>query len=353
MTFQTLARRVRDPELPLGLRYAALRSALEYYRRLGYHATWSFITGIDSRKSQPLDGPGLLNALERLETSRNAWLIEMEDYAARRTVLKREHGIPADREESRFRQGRRWAGPDTRAATFHAVADQWNPSRRYDGPAGLWEPFAPLEQELSGIVDAYLGSGLTAVQRSAVPALHERIQEVRREHSRPFNLWMPTARLGKTAELIQHEALPLVRRGWIGDADRITEIFWAARQQMAYLPDLHTLDQTRWWVANIMAPQSELWIAEAHGVPVGFAALHGTWLDHLYLTPAHQGRGIGEALLAKAKQRRPELDLHVFEQNTGARAFYARQGFAQVGSGDGSDNEERLPDLHLRWRARS
>ncbi|WP_408612609.1 N-acetyltransferase [Glycomyces luteolus] len=55
-------------------------------------------------------------------------------------------------------------------------------------------------------------------------------------------------------------------------------------------------------------------------------------------------------MLARAKRRRPELDLRVFEQNTGARAFYARHGFSEIASGDGSDNEERLPDLHLRWR---
>jgi GNAT superfamily N-acetyltransferase len=97
-----------------------------------------------------------------------------------------------------------------------------------------------------------------------------------------------------------------------------------------------------------MAPQSELWIAEVHGMPVGFAALNGDWLDHLYLAPAHQGRGIGEALLAKAKRRRSELNLRVFDQNTNAR-----HGFQEVSSGDGSDNEEGLPDLHLRWRAGS
>lgn len=349
MTFQTLARRVRDPELPLGGRYTALRCALEQYRMLGYQHAWAFITGSQVAGPRRLDEAGMLDALQRLETSRNTWLLEMEAYAARRRAHKRER-IPVDKEEDRYRKGPRWPGPDARTATHTAVAYQWSVNRSYDGPAGHWEPFAPLEQELSGLVDAYLGSGLTAAQRSRLPALGALIDGVRREHSRHYNLWLPTAQLGRTAELIRHEVLPLVRRGWLGDADRITGIFWAARGHMTYLPDLYTLDQTRWWVANVMAPQSELWIAEVHGVPVGFAALNGTWLDHLYLEPAHQGRGIGEALLAKAKRRRPQLDLRVFEQNTGARAFYARQGFAEVGSGDGSDNEEHLPDLHLRWR---
>lgn len=143
---------------------------------------------------------------------------------------------------------------------------------------------------------------------------------------------------------------PLVRRGVVGDATRVTEIFWAARSGMAYLPALHTYDETAWWVGEVMIPASELWIAERHGVPLGFATIGGDWLDHLYVEPAAQGHGIGEALLAQAKRRRDSLDLHVFEQNTRAHAFYERHGFALLAKSDGSGNEERLPDRHMRWR---
>ncbi|NUQ90403.1 MAG: GNAT family N-acetyltransferase, partial [Glycomyces artemisiae] len=73
-------------------------------------------------------------------------------------------------------------------------------------------------------------------------------------------------------------------------------------------------------------------------------------LAHLYIEPGAQGRGIGEALLERAKRRRRSLDLRVFAANTRARAFYARHGFSEVGADDGSGNEEGLPDLLLRWR---
>jgi GNAT superfamily N-acetyltransferase len=350
MTFQTLARRVRNPKLSLGLRYVALRSAVEHYRSLGYHATWAFITGTDPRTSVPLDEPRLLDALERMETSRKARLAEMEAFAARRTALKESHRLPVDREESRYRQGRRWAGPDARAATAIAVAYEWGRDWRSDVPADLWEPVEPLEQALSGLVEAFLGAGIDAPRRRRLPALSRQIDEVGSDLRRHYNLWWPSAQLGKVAELICNDALPLVRRGWTGDAEQITAIFWAARRRMAYLPELHTFEQTRWWVDHVMVPQSELWIAEMRGVPVGFMALSGDRLDHLYVEPAHQGKGIGEALVARAKRRRPELRLRVFEQNSGARAFYARHGFKLVSAGDGSDNEEQLPDLLLRWR---
>jgi hypothetical protein len=43
------------------------------------------------------------------------------------------------------------------------------------------------------------------------------------------------------------------------------------------------------------------------------------------------------------------LRLWVFERNSGARAFYARHGFAEVTRTDGSGNEEREPDVLLGW----
>ncbi len=81
MSFQTLARRVRDPKLPLGLRYAALRSGLEHYRGIGYHAAWGFITGSDGSRWK-LGEAELLNALARLELSRNAALVERAAFSA-------------------------------------------------------------------------------------------------------------------------------------------------------------------------------------------------------------------------------------------------------------------------------
>jgi ribosomal protein S18 acetylase RimI-like enzyme len=55
-------------------------------------------------------------------------------------------------------------------------------------------------------------------------------------------------------------------------------------------------------------------------------------------------------LLSIAKEREPEqLDLYTFQPNAGARRFYERHGFAAVEFGDGSDNEERVPDVLYRW----
>ncbi|WP_182904048.1 GNAT family N-acetyltransferase [Microbispora sp. H10830] len=84
-------------------------------------------------------------------------------------------------------------------------------------------------------------------------------------------------------------------------------------------------------IADAMLPASQVRVAEPHGQVAGFACLQGDRLDHLYVTPAAQGRGIGTALRGQAKEARSRvLDLHVFQQNTGARRFCERHGFALV-----------------------
>jgi RimJ/RimL family protein N-acetyltransferase len=45
----------------------------------------------------------------------------------------------------------------------------------------------------------------------------------------------------------------------------------------------------------------------------------------------------------------PEGTLFVFARNTPARAFYERRGCRVVGTGDGSGNEEREPDVEYAW----
>lgn len=155
----------------------------------------------------------------------------------------------------------------------------------------------------------------------------------------------------RRAGRLAHDTVPLIRRAGPADADDVAEVFLAARAAMTYLPRLHSDEETRAWIAGVMLPSSQVWVADLRGRVAGFAALRGQWLDHLYLAPAAQHGGIGGTLLDHAKKRRPRgLDLHVFQQNTGARRFYERHGFTLVAEDDGGGNEENLPDAHYRWR---
>src|SRR5918994_1068256 len=115
------------------------------------------------------------------------------------------------------------------------------------------------------------------------------------------------------------------------DADAVTEIFLAARAGMTYLPELHTPAETRSWVRDGLLRDHEVWIVEDDGRVAGFAALGDDFLEHIYVHPQAQGRGLGTALLDLSKERRPDrLRLWVFQKNAGARRLYERHGFELV-----------------------
>jgi ribosomal protein S18 acetylase RimI-like enzyme len=142
-----------------------------------------------------------------------------------------------------------------------------------------------------------------------------------------------------------------IRRARPADTDAVADVFIAALAGMTYLPDLHTEAENREFIRDGMLPNNEVWVAEEDGRVVGFAGLGEGKLRHLWVEPAAQNRGFGTALLAKAKERRPDgFQLWVFQKNTGARRFYERHGFAVVKLTDGRDNQEREPDALYEWR---
>jgi GNAT superfamily N-acetyltransferase len=143
----------------------------------------------------------------------------------------------------------------------------------------------------------------------------------------------------------------LTRRAGPGDADAVADVFLAARSAMTYLPRLHTERETRSFIRHLVLGAQEVWVAEEGGRIVGFAALGDGMLEHLYMRPEAQGRGVGAELLALAKGQRPQgFRLWVFQKNDGARRFYERHGFRLVELTDGSGNEEREPDALYEWQ---
>jgi RimJ/RimL family protein N-acetyltransferase len=135
------------------------------------------------------------------------------------------------------------------------------------------------------------------------------------------------------------------------DAERIAEILLQARAAfLPYAPFAHTDDQVRGWVRDTLLSSEDVTIACVNGRVVGVLAMHRpngiTWISQLYLDPAYVAQGIGTCLLkrALATAARP-VRLYTFQQNSGARRFYERNGFVAVHFTDGSDNEERCPDV--------
>jgi GNAT superfamily N-acetyltransferase len=114
-----------------------------------------------------------------------------------------------------------------------------------------------------------------------------------------------------------------------------------------WMPRIHSRDQDRCFTARLIDEMSVTLAEEA--APLGFIALRDGFVHALYVAADARRRGIGRQLLAAARAEAAALTLWTFQANREARAFYAREGFVEVEAGDGSGNDEGLPDLRLEW----
>ena len=124
------------------------------------------------------------------------------------------------------------------------------------------------------------------------------------------------------------------------------------RRAYPYLPteQSYTLEESAGFFRDYIAPRCDIWLAESETRIVGFLALEGSYLDRLYVHPNAQRSGLGEALLAKAKQLSPgRIELHTHQQNVSACAFYEKHGFHVARFGT-SGPPESAPDVEYHWR---
>ncbi|MEU4645454.1 hypothetical protein [Micromonospora sp. NPDC023814] len=175
MSFSAYARRVRDPALPHRRRVSALRSCVQLYRPIGFHATLSFLE--EQAGSFQRDEAALLRALDALVASRLARRAELRRYAAARSAAKRRgRRSPGPDEPNPHHLRGYWYGAPGSAA-LHALRF-WQRERR---PA-LLPSLDPIEVRVDSCVSACLAAGgpLTPAQRqllaTAVDALDERIR---------------------------------------------------------------------------------------------------------------------------------------------------------------------------------
>lgn len=145
-----------------------------------------------------------------------------------------------------------------------------------------------------------------------------------------------------------------LRRAAPDDADAIGNVFLASRERA--MPDLrppYSDAEARAYLADMVVnPDCAVWVADREGEVVGFVALRGSWVDHLYVRPAWWRRGIGTRLLDHAKRAHPQgLRLFCFKCDDRAQAFYATSGLVPVRrSGDGRHGTPE-PDVEFRWGA--
>ncbi|MFE5207762.1 GNAT family N-acetyltransferase [Streptomyces sp. NPDC056600] len=146
-----------------------------------------------------------------------------------------------------------------------------------------------------------------------------------------------------------------IRRAEQADAATIARIHMTSRSAtMPYLPpQKRDHEQVTRWARDVLLRRHRTWVAVRDAEIAGYAALDGSMLEHLYLRPDMRRLGIGTLLLDEIRRHSPDgVRLHVFQQNTDARAFYASHGFTLLDTDDGSRNMENLPDMTLGWTPR-
>jgi ribosomal protein S18 acetylase RimI-like enzyme len=139
------------------------------------------------------------------------------------------------------------------------------------------------------------------------------------------------------------------------DFEPITRLWFDA--QTVAMPDMmarmdYKFDEAQAYFRNVIVLETQMWVYERDGVPLGFIAIQGELIDRLYVHPAYHRQGIGQALLVKARELLPEhIWLYTHVANKMARAFYEKNDFIAEGFGV-SPAPESEPDVEYHWRAK-
>jgi len=113
------------------------------------------------------------------------------------------------------------------------------------------------------------------------------------------------------------------------DTDALVSI-WRAASAVAhpFLSDSF-LEQEAENLRNLYLPNTQTWVLEDTGTPVGFIALMGREIGGLFLAPSRHGKGFGKAMVDHAVAQTGPLSVEVFERNAIGRQFYDRYGFVE------------------------
>jgi putative acetyltransferase len=137
------------------------------------------------------------------------------------------------------------------------------------------------------------------------------------------------------------------------DFDAVT-ILWRISREKS-LPEFqrakgHFFYEDQDYFRDHVLKENKVWVVEMGQRPVAFIAMRADFIDHLYIHPDYQNRGIGKALLEHARQISPEhLWLYTLQINRNARAFYEKNGFTAEKFGI-SPPPENEPDVEYHWR---
>ena len=138
----------------------------------------------------------------------------------------------------------------------------------------------------------------------------------------------------------------------LNDMDQVAVVQRRSRDHaLPWMKVLHTPEEDRWFFRERVFKTCRLWGYFEDGELAGFIAFREGWIDHLYVLPTSQHRGIGTVLLRVAQSEMRSLSLWTFQRNATARRFYEKHGFVLIKESNGIGNEENEPDALYTWQS--
>ena len=142
----------------------------------------------------------------------------------------------------------------------------------------------------------------------------------------------------------------IIRPATAADLPACAEIINDYIDATVWLPRTLSREQIAARFTPDMLASRTVLVAEIEDAVAGYMTMTSRGMvPALYLAPHARGRGIGKALLDRAKASSPErVELTMFEPNRAARRFYEREGFLEVPESRRIE-EEGIPILLMRW----
>ena len=146
----------------------------------------------------------------------------------------------------------------------------------------------------------------------------------------------------------------MIRAATDEDSDSVATVLIESRRAfLPFAPSAHPEQEVREWVGSHLLRTHMVAVWEQDRTIVAVLATSeeqtGSWINQLFVLPGWNAKGIGTKLLqfAHGTLQKP-IHLYTFQENTRARRFYERHGYEAVQFSDGSQNEEKCPDVLYR-----
>jgi ribosomal protein S18 acetylase RimI-like enzyme len=142
----------------------------------------------------------------------------------------------------------------------------------------------------------------------------------------------------------------IIRAYEAADIEGLSRIWLAASSEVHAFIGEDRLREQQTLVETIYLPRAETWVAMRNGEQAGFISLMEDFIGGLFVSPRHQGYGIGRQLIAHALALKGQLQLEVYTANDRAYAFYRTLGFEEVSRRPSDDQGLPFENAQMRLK---